>query len=63
MSAALTRRRFVIGSGVMLSALLSGVAAPRAQAQESEWLEVQGSTTLTLRNGESNCHRFTCDVR
>ena len=29
------------------AALLSGVAAPRVQAQESEWLEVQGSTSLT----------------
>ena len=58
MSAALTRRRFVIGSCVMLSALLSGVAAPRVQAQESEWLEVQGSTTLTLRNGESTSYQI-----
>lgn len=36
-----------------LAAVLSGIAAPRAEAQVSEWLEVQGSTTLTLRKGET----------
>ena len=40
------------------AALVSGVAAPRVQAQESEWLEVQGSTTLTLRNGESTSYQI-----
>ena len=40
------------------AALLSGVAAPRAQAQESEWLEVEGSTSLTIRNGESRSYRI-----
>ena len=38
------------------AALLSGVAAPRVQAQESEWLEVQGSTSITIRQGESHTY-------
>ena len=38
--------------------LLSGIAAPPAQAQESEWLEVQGPTTLTIRNGETVSYRI-----
>ena len=38
------------------AALLSGVAAPRVQAQESEWLEVQGSTSFTIRKGESHTY-------
>ena len=40
------------------AALLSGVAAPRAQAQESDWLEVRGSTALTLRKGESRSYEI-----
>ena len=40
------------------AALVSGIAAPRVQAQESDWLEVQGSTTLTLRNGESTSYQI-----
>ena len=40
------------------AALVSGVAAPRVQAQESEWLEVEGSTSLTLRNGETVSYRI-----
>ena len=42
------------------AALLSGIAAPRVQAQESEWrrdwLEVAPSTPLTLRKGESRTY-------
>ena len=40
------------------AALVSGVAVPRVEAQESEWLEVEGSTTLTLRNGESTSYQI-----
>ena len=38
--------------------LLSGIAAPPAQAQESDWLEVQGPTTLTIRNSETVSYRI-----
>ena len=41
------------------AALLSGVAAPRVQAQDNiPWLEVGGPTTLTLRNGETVSYRI-----
>ena len=40
------------------AALLSGVAAPRVHARESVWLAVQGSTSLTMRKGESRSYQI-----